>query len=104
MKLDAIDDRLGEVEADVEITKDWWVYENGQWVFYQDGRTVSNVWVADHNNDWYYAGANGVMLTNSWIARDSSLSVWYYVGADGKMVTNTVVDGYTINANGEWHA
>ncbi len=103
-KLDVIDDRLGEVEADVEITKDWWVFENGQWVFYQDGRTVSNVWVADHNNDWYYAGANGVMLTNSWIARDSSLQVWYYVGADGKMVTNTVVDGYTIDANGEWHA
>ena len=86
------------------IVKDWWQFENGQWVFYQNGNTVSNRWVADSNNDWYYAGANGVMLTNSWIARDSSGSVWYYVGADGKMVTNTVVDGYTIDANGEWHA
>ena len=86
------------------VTKDWWIKENGQWVFYKNGLPQSNVWVADINNDWYYAGANGVMLTNSWIARDSSLSVWYYVGADGKMVTNTVVDGYTIDANGEWHA
>ena len=94
-------DNLGIVDVN---DKDWWQYENGQWVFYQDGKTVSNVWVADHNNDWYYAGANGVMLTNSWIARDSSLQVWYYVGADGKMVTNTVVDGCTIDANGAWHA
>ena len=103
-RLERIWSRMENAEAEIIVTKDWWVFENGQWVFYQDGRTVSNVWVADHNNDWYYAGANGVMLTNSWIARDSSLSVWYYVGADGKMVTNTVVDGYTINANGEWHA
>ena len=86
------------------VTKDWWIKENGQWVFYQNGNVAPNRWVADHNNDWYYAGANGVMLTNSWIARDSSGSVWYYVGADGKMVTNTVVDGFTIDANGEWHA
>ena len=93
-------------QSDVTITevKDWWVFENGQWVFYQDGHTVSNRWVASNATDWYYAGANGVMLTNSWIARDSSLQVWYYVGADGKMVTNTVVDGCTIDANGEWHA
>ena len=103
-RLERIHSRMENAEAEIIVTKDWWVFENGQWVFYQDGRTVSNVWVADHNNDWYYAGANGVMLTNSWIARDSSLSVWYYVGADGKMVTNTVVDGYTIDANGEWHA
>ena len=103
-RLERIWSRMENAEAEIIVTKDWWVFENGQWVFYQDGRTVSNVWVADHNNDWYYAGANGVMLTNSWIARDSSLQVWYYVGADGKMVTNTVVDGYTINANGEWHA
>ena len=103
-RLERIWSRMENAEAEIIVTKDWWQFENGQWVFYQDGRTVSNVWVADHNNDWYYAGANGVMLTNSWIARDSSLSVWYYVGADGKMVTNTVVDGYTINANGEWHA
>ena len=94
-------DNLGIVDVN---DKDWWQYENGQWVFYQDGKTVSNVWVADINNNWFYAGANGVMLTNSWIARDSSLQVWYYVGADGKMVTNTVVDGCTIDANGEWHA
>ena len=97
---EAFDD-LGIVDVN---DKDWWQYENGQWVFYQDGKTVSNVWVADINNNWFYAGANGVMLTNSWIARDSSLQVWYYVGADGKMVTNTVVDGCTIDANGEWHA
>ena len=103
-RLNRIWSRMENAEAEIIVTKDWWVFENGQWVFYQDGRTVSNVWVADHNNDWYYAGANGVMLTNSWIARDSSLQVWYYVGADGKMVTNTVVDGCTIDANGVWHA
>ena len=96
--------RIENAEVIVTEEKDWWVYENGQWVFYQDGHTVSNRWVASNATDWYYAGANGVMLTNSWIARDSSLQVWYYVGADGKMVTNTVVDGCTIDANGEWHA
>ncbi len=102
--LNDVYERINNAEVIVTEEKDWWVYENGQWVFYQDGHTVSNRWVASNATDWYYAGANGVMLTNSWIARDSSLQVWYYVGADGKMVTNTVVDGCTIDANGEWHA
>ena len=86
------------------IVKDWWQFENGQWVYYDNGRTVSNVWVASNATDWYYAGTNGVMLTNSWIARDSSGSVWYYVGADGMMVRDTTIDGYYIDANGEWRA
>ena len=86
------------------VVKDWWQFENGQWVYYDNGKTVSNVWVASNATDWYYAGANGVMLTNSWIARDSSGSIWYYVNEDGLMVRDITVDGYYIDANGEWHA
>ena len=87
-----------------ETVKNWWVEESDGWTFYQNNVPVENIWVADHNNDWFYAGANGKMLVSSWIARDASGEIWYYVDAEGKMVTNTVVDGYTIDANGEWHA
>ena len=85
--------------------QDWWVQSsNGEWVFYQDGKVQEYTWVASNATDWYYAGKNGVMVTSSWIARDSSLSVWYYVNEDGLMVRDTTIDGYYIDANGEWHA
>ena len=85
------------------VVKDWWQFENGQWVFYDNGRTVSNKWVADANNNWFYAGENGVMLTNAWVWRDATSA--YYVGEDGAMVYGpTTIDGYAIDANGLWHA
>lgn len=87
-----------------ESTKNWWIEESQGWTFYQNGEPVEYHWVADYKNDWYYAGKKGIMLTSSWIARDSSLSVWYYVDENGKMVTNTTIEGCVIDANGEWHA
>ena len=87
-----------------ETIKDWWIEENGIWVFYQDNQPVSNIWVADYKNDWFYAGANGVMLENSWIARDANLDVWYYVGEGGAMLYDTTTpDGYYVDASGAYY-
>lgn len=61
-------------------------------------------WVADGENWYFMDHETGVMMTNVWVARDASGAVWYYVGNDGAMVTDTTIDGYNIDANGEWHA
>ena len=48
------------------------------------------------------------MLTGwAWIADETGVQKCYYFnpvsdGYRGRMVTNAVIDGYTINANGEW--
>lgn len=50
---------------------------------------------------WWIQYNDGHYLTNSWWQSPAS-GLWYYMGADGYMVTNTVIDGYTINADGAW--
>ncbi|CMZ27448.1 choline binding protein A [Streptococcus pneumoniae] len=67
-------------------------------------------WVKD-GDTWYYLNANGDMATG-WLQYNGS---WYYLNANGDMATgwlqyngsgalavNTTVDGYGVNANGEW--
>lgn len=93
-----------EPEKPEEVIKDWWIKENEVWIFYQNNQPVSNRWVADYKNDWYYAGNHGIMLSNSWIARDANLDVWYYVGEDGKMLSDTTTpDGYYVDAAGAYY-
>lgn len=85
-----------------EVIKDWWLLENGVWVFYQNNQPVSHVWVADYKNDWFYAGENGIMATDWWVWRDANSA--YYVGEDGQMVYGpTTIHGYEIDANGLWY-
>ena len=57
-------------------------------------------WASD-NKGWWIQYADGTYLTNDWWKSPTS-GLWYYMGADGYMVTNTVIDGYTINADGVW--
>lgn len=57
-------------------------------------------WASD-NKGWWIQYADGTYLTNGWWKSPAS-GLWYYMGADGYMVTNTVIDGYTINADGVW--
>lgn len=78
----------------------WVELGNGNWDYYDADGNVFTGWVAAGSN-WYYV-SNGHMLRNTWVAKDATGAVWYYLGADGAMVSNTVVDGYAINANGEW--
>lgn len=81
-------------------TTGWVELGNGNWDYYDANGNVYTGWVAAGSN-WYYV-SNGHMLRNTWVAKDATGAVWYYLGTDGAMVSNTVVDGYAINANGEW--
>ncbi|HEU8044811.1 TPA: choline-binding protein D, partial [Streptococcus pneumoniae] len=47
---------------------------------------------------WYYLNANGDMATG-WVKDGDT---WYYLEASGALAVNTTVDGYGVNANGEW--
>ena len=55
-------------------------------------------WLQD-NGTWYYLEASGAMKASQWFEVDGK---WYYVDATGALAVNTTVDGYTVNANGEW--
>lgn len=72
---------VGERNETVSIEDygDWAYDENGWWIQFKDGSYLTNAW---------------------WQSPDSKL--WYYMGSDGYMVTNTMIDGYTINADGVW--
>lgn len=63
------------------------VPEKGEW--YQD------------EHGWSIKYKDGSVLCNGWWQSPTS-GLWYYMNDDGYMVTNTVIDGYTINADGVW--
>jgi len=53
------------------------------------------------NDSWYYLSGSGVMITNQWVLWKGN---WYYLTNSGKMAADTVINGYTVNANGIWVA
>ena len=71
-------------------------------------------WFLDSDGSYYYLnpssdGTKGRMLTDwAWIAgagRCSEvllLQSWVSDGYRGRMAANTVVEGYTVNADGAW--
>ena len=74
-----------------------WKKSNGRWWYsYGDGKYAQNQWLKDGGN-WYYFDANGWMVTG-WKQIGSD---WYYFYSNGVMATNTVIDGYTIGADGK---
>ena len=50
-------------------------------------------------SDWKYMQDNGTYATNGWQWIDGKS---YYFDANGIMAKNTTVDGYTVNADGQW--
>ena len=101
-----------------------WIYDThyGSWFYVkEDGRFVENDWIQT-NGQWYYLNAGGYMAKNEWIY-DTHYGSWFYVKEDGKlaqkewielnhkwyylksagyMAKNEVIDGYKVNAAGEW--
>lgn len=54
-------------------------------------------WIND-NGAWYYLDLSGAMKTG-WINNNG---IWYYCTASGNMLSDTVIDGYTLGADGAW--
>ena len=80
------------------LMKKWWVQDNGTWYFLNGAGEMQTGWLQD-NGTWYYLEGSGAMKVNQWFEVDGK---WYHVEASGALSVNTVVDGYTVNANGEW--
>ncbi|CJH87525.1 choline binding protein A [Streptococcus pneumoniae] len=95
-----------------------WKQENGVWYFYKEDGTMATGWL-QNNGSWYYLNANGSMATgwvkdgDTWYYLEASGAMkasqwfkvsdkWYYVNGLGALAVNTTVDGYRVNANGEW--
>ncbi|CIP74382.1 choline binding protein A [Streptococcus pneumoniae] len=98
--------------------KTGWKQENGMWYFYNTDGSMATGWL-QNNGSWYYLNANGSMATgwvkdgDTWYYLEASGAMkasqwfkvsdkWYYVNGSGALAVNTTVDGYRVNANGEW--
>jgi glucan-binding YG repeat protein len=92
---------------------------NSKFYLGEDGRMMRDYFLENYNEATYYFGSNGAMVTNTWVAIDSSLveeapeyesdAYWYYFGGNGKAIKGkttlkpTTIDGrkYIFNANGQ---
>ena len=85
--------------ADGRMITNSWVDNNNYYVGH-DGLWIKNVkkigWIQS-GSTWYYYNSQGQMERNAWVGD-------YWVGADGRMVTNSWVDNnnYYVGSNGVW--
>ena len=76
-----------------------WAMVDGKWYFFNQGNAMVTGW-AQTNGNWYYLASSGAMITGwNWIGGNC-----YYFYDNGAMAFNTVVDGYSLGADGAWIA
>ncbi|VPK26846.1 surface protein PspA [Streptococcus pneumoniae] len=75
-----------------------WLQYNGSWYYLNSNGAMATGWVKDADT-WYYLEASGAMKASQWFKVSDK---WYYVNGSGALAVNTTVDGYRVNANGEW--
>ncbi|WP_394885134.1 N-acetylmuramoyl-L-alanine amidase family protein [Clostridium butyricum] len=80
------------------IMKTGWVKDNDNWYYLNGNGSMATGWVKE-NNTWYYLNGNGAMKTGWHL---DSNGKWYYLNDNGSMAKDTYIDGYYVNANGEW--
>ena len=94
-----------------------WMKINGSWYYFKSDGSKATGWLKD-GSTWYYLKSSGEMQTGwlkengLWYYLDSSGAMktgwyqvsgkWYYSYSSGELAVNTIVDGYTVNHNGEW--
>ena len=97
--------------------KTGWLNQGGSWYYLTESGSMKTGW-QNVNGTWYYLNGSGAMQTGwlnqsgTWYYLNSSGSMktgwyqistkWYYSYSSGALAVNTTVDGYTVNANGEW--
>lgn len=74
-----------------------WSKSNGLWHYFDTNGSMKTGWLNDAGA-WYYLNSDGSMKTG-WLNNNGT---WYYLNADGSMASNTVIDGYTLDASGDW--
>ena len=80
------------------VSQKWWVQDNGTWYYLNGSGEMQTGWLQD-NGTWYYLEGSGALKVSQGFEVNGK---WYYVDATGALAVNTTVDGYTVNANGEW--
>ena len=94
-----------------------WKKINGSWYYFKSDGSKATGWLKD-GSTWYYLKSSGEMQpgwlkeNGVWYYLDSSGAMktgwyqvsgkWYYSYSSGELAVNTIVDGYTVNHNGEW--
>ena len=94
-----------------------WKKINGSWYYFKSDGSKATGWLKD-GSSWYYLKSSGEMQTGwlqekgFWYYLDDSGAMktgwyqvsgkWYYSYSSGELAVNTIVDGYTVNHNGEW--
>lgn len=87
--------------------------QNYDWFRFDAYGNMLTGWFLDYDGNWYFLnpasdGTQGRMMTGwVWVMDGFGVQRCYYFnpvsdGTRGKMMTNTIVDGYTIDANGCW--
>lgn len=56
------------------------------------------MFLGTNKGTWYYLNKSGAMATG-WFTVSGT---WYYAYSSGALAVDTTVDGYTVDANGEW--
>ena len=74
-----------------------WLKQGGTW-YYLDGSGAMKTGWAKVGGTWYYLDGSGAMKTG-WYQVGGK---WYYSYPSGALAVNTTIDGYKVNANGEW--
>ena len=92
---------------------------NSKFYLGETGAMERDFFLEDYNGATYYFGSNGAMVTNTWVAIDSSMvenqtdyvpdAYWYYFGSNGKALKGKstlkpkTIDGkkYIFNENGQ---
>ena len=75
-----------------------WVNVNGTWYYLNKSGAMQTGWLKD-GGTWYFLEATGAMKASQWF---EVAGKWYHVNGSGALSVNTTVDGYNVNANGEW--
>lgn len=97
--------------------KTGWLNQGGSWYYLTDSGSMKTGWL-NQSGTWYYLNSSGSMQTGwlsqggTWYYLTESGSMktgwyqvstkWYYSYSSGALAVSTTVDGYTVNANGEW--
>lgn len=74
-----------------------WLNQSGTWYYLNGSGAMQTGWLS-LSGTWYYLTSSGLMKTG-WYQVSTK---WYYSYGSGALAVSTTVDGYYVNANGEW--
>ncbi len=97
MKTGWVKDGLWYYLDETGVMKTGWKQVDGVWYYLNGSGEMQTGWLQD-GGTWYYLAGSGAMKTG-WYQVSGK---WYYSYPSGALAVNTTIDGYTVNANGEW--